>query len=415
MNILIIAYLVSAFVGFESALFVYRLNRLSKTNRIYTAFALSHALFSIIMIQFLLSPDEQACWLWSRVFTFIACISMILRVRYFMELAGIKVTQKRLFLAAFYALPFIVALPIISFWPVIAEFVRFPWGWGLAVKKSVWTLLFYSYMMGSGIICMTLAIYWRFKSETLREKKQADIVILSSMAGIIALAHLFFPADHLIATHALFINFYNIFCFVILVFGIRYAIKKYGLMTITPANPASELFEGMHEALFIINTHGEIIFLNENARILAKRSVKEAETGSIFSLFASPAILKHEIDELIHSRELKHPVILSASENTGCILLETSLLGVKNEIGELIGIIVIIREAGGIPSLQKQHSLSQREIEILLLLCNGLSSQEIAEECEITLLTAKTHIHNIYQKTGLKNRVELSNLLNQHL
>lgn len=270
-------------------------------------------------------------------------------------------------------------------------------------------------MMGSGFICIAIAIYWRFKAETIREKKQAGIIILSSIAGTIALAHLFLPADHLIATHAFFINLYNVFFFIILVFGIRLAIKKYGLMTITPANPAFELFKGMNEALFVIGIHGNIIFLNEPARLLAQRSGIEAETGTIFSLFASQSILKHEIDGLIQSRELKRPIILAAFGNGGGIALETSLLGVKNETGILIGIIVLVREAGGIPGIQEQHGLSSREIEILLLLCSGLSAKEISEECEIALLTAKTHIHNIYRKTGLRNRVELSNLLNKHL
>ena len=416
MNILIIAYLASAFVSFESALFVYRLNRRSKLNRIYAAFAGSNTVYSIIMIQFLLSPDEQACWFWYRMFTLVACGFLALGVRYFMELTGTKaLTRNRLFLAAFYALPVLLALPTITFWPVISGFVRMPWGWGLVVKKSGWTLMFYTCMMGSNIVCTALAIYWRFKAGTQREKKQAVIITLSSMAGTLGLVHLFFPAAYSNAGHALFIHLYYIFCFIVLVFGIRFAIKKYGLMTITPENPASELFEGMREALFIINTRGKIIFLNEPARFLARRSGIEAETGTIFSLFASPVILEHEINEIIHRRELKLPIILTASANAGGIALETTLLGVKNETGELIGIIMIVREAGGIPGLQEQHHLTQREIEVLLLLCSGLSSQEIAQECEITLMTAKTHIHNIYQKTGLKNRVELSNLLNKHM
>ncbi|HRZ26970.1 MAG TPA: LuxR C-terminal-related transcriptional regulator [Spirochaetota bacterium] len=414
MNILITAYIASAFIGFESALFVYRLNRLSITNRIYAAFAFSHSLFSIVMIQFILSPDRQACFFWYRIFTFIACVCVILRLHYFMELAGIKAARTRPFIAVMYSLPLIVALPIMTFHPVVADFVRFSWGWGLVVIRSVWTLLFYSYMMGSGLVCTALAVYWRFRAGTQREKKQADIIILSSMAGIIALAHLFFPADHVISGHALFINLYNILCFVILVFGIRFAVMKYGLMTLTPTNPASELFERMYESLFVINTRGDIIFLNENARILSRHAGMETGTGSIFGLFESPGILRHEIEKMVRGRELMQPLILAPSGNAGGKALETTLLGVKNETGEIVGIIAILREAGGITGLQEQLNLSPREIEVLLMLCGGMSSREIAEECEITLLTVKTHIHNIYQKTGLKNRVELSNLLNRH-
>jgi len=415
MNIPITAYLVSAFVGFENALYVYRLNRQSKLNRIYTAFAGSYVIYSIVMIQFFLSADEQACWFWYRLFTVLACIFLTLGLRYFMELAGIKAVRSRIFLVAFYALPVIFALPSITFTPLITGFVSFPWGWGLIVKESIWTLIFYLYMMGSNVICTALAINWRLKTETQREKKMALIIMLSSMAGNLGLVQLFLPAAYPEARPAVIIHVYYVFCFLVLVFGIRYAIKKYGLMTIAPENAASRLFEGIHEALFVINDSGEIIFRNENARILRQRSGHGADPKNIFELFTSQEILEQAVDELLNGRELKQPVILTGASNAGGLTLETTLLGIKNEVNKIIGFIIIVREAGGIPDLQEQHRLSPREIELLLLLCSGLSTQEIAQECEITFKTAKTHIHNIYRKTGLKNRVELSNLLNKHL
>jgi DNA-binding CsgD family transcriptional regulator len=416
MNILIIAYLVSAFVSFESALFVYRINRLSKLNRLYTVFAGSNTLYSIVMIFFLLSPDITYCWFWYRSFTVLACVFQALELRFFIELAGIRVlTRNRIFLLLIYVVPLLFAMLTVSFLPVIKGFTRFQWGWGILVRKSVWTLIFYSYMMISNFICIGLAIYWRFQVKTSREKKMAGIILLSVLAGIFGLFQVFLPDSYTKEKPALIIHLYYVSCFLLLVFSIRFAIHKYGLMTITQANPAFELFEGMPEALFVINVHGRIIFLNEKARILTRSFVRESDTRNIFSLFASREILTHEIDQLAHSREPNRPVILTTSRDAGSIQLETTMYGVKNEISELIGIIMIVREAGGIPGLQKQHRLSSREIEILLLLCNGLSSQEIAQDCEITLLTAKTHIHNIYIKTGLKNRVELSNLLNKHL
>ena len=39
------------------------------------------------------------------------------------------------------------------------------------------------------------------------------------------------------------------------------------------------------------------------------------------------------------------------------------------------------------------------------------NAKEIAEELFITLQTVKDHTHKIYTKTGVRNRVELINLL----
>lgn len=55
--------------------------------------------------------------------------------------------------------------------------------------------------------------------------------------------------------------------------------------------------------------------------------------------------------------------------------------------------------------------LTEREREIVLLLGQGLANKQIAEKLCISPATVKNHIYNIYQKTGVKSRVELVNSL----
>ena len=50
--------------------------------------------------------------------------------------------------------------------------------------------------------------------------------------------------------------------------------------------------------------------------------------------------------------------------------------------------------------------LSEREIEVLLLIATGKSNQEIADELVVALGTVKRHIFNIYNKLDVKNRTE---------
>lgn len=58
-----------------------------------------------------------------------------------------------------------------------------------------------------------------------------------------------------------------------------------------------------------------------------------------------------------------------------------------------------------------EHEISKRECDVVRLICRGLSNQEISEELFISLQTVKDHTHRIFVKTGVRNRVQLSNML----
>ena len=54
----------------------------------------------------------------------------------------------------------------------------------------------------------------------------------------------------------------------------------------------------------------------------------------------------------------------------------------------------------------KKLGLSKREIEVLELLAQGFSNQEIADKLFVSLNTTKTHISNIYAKLNVQRRTQ---------
>ena len=54
-------------------------------------------------------------------------------------------------------------------------------------------------------------------------------------------------------------------------------------------------------------------------------------------------------------------------------------------------------------------SLSAREVEIIELVAEGLTNQEIADRLTISKRTVDNHVSNVFTKTGSKNRVALLN------
>lgn len=55
----------------------------------------------------------------------------------------------------------------------------------------------------------------------------------------------------------------------------------------------------------------------------------------------------------------------------------------------------------------ENYNLTKRELEIIQLVSNGKGNEDICSLLYISDSTLRKHIHNIYQKVGIKNRVQL--------
>ena|SRR5438067_1988896 len=72
----------------------------------------------------------------------------------------------------------------------------------------------------------------------------------------------------------------------------------------------------------------------------------------------------------------------------------------KNPGGSNVGARLGIREQGAV--------LSHREREIVILVAQGFKNKEMAERMFISEQTVKNHLHNIFDKLGVSDRLELA-------
>jgi len=68
----------------------------------------------------------------------------------------------------------------------------------------------------------------------------------------------------------------------------------------------------------------------------------------------------------------------------------------------------------GHPIKKDQVSLTERELEVLMLLANGFSNIEIGEVLAISPHTVKSHVIHIYNKLGVKDRIKAAIWASQH-
>ena len=65
-------------------------------------------------------------------------------------------------------------------------------------------------------------------------------------------------------------------------------------------------------------------------------------------------------------------------------------------------------------SSAKLDTLSSREMEVLALISQSMTNEEIADKLFISSKTVKTHLRNIFEKSGIRNRVEAALLYTRH-
>jgi DNA-binding NarL/FixJ family response regulator len=63
------------------------------------------------------------------------------------------------------------------------------------------------------------------------------------------------------------------------------------------------------------------------------------------------------------------------------------------------------------PKSARLAALSDRQQQVAILACRGLSNSEIAEKLVVTEGTVKIHLHGTYKKLDVHSRIELANAL----
>lgn len=83
------------------------------------------------------------------------------------------------------------------------------------------------------------------------------------------------------------------------------------------------------------------------------------------------------------------------------------------EIAEPLGLVRVLRALGAAggqevpgPAASRRDGLTAREVDVLALLAEGLSNQEIAGRLRISDNTAANHVRSILAKTGSRNRTQ---------
>ncbi len=410
-------YFITAMLCFEWSMTVYRLNRRAAANRLYAAGSFFYAFFSLAYVQMLISPDAAACRAWYLIYTPLYYIVVVIIIHFLFEVSGYRgLSKKPLFLALLYGSGICIITGVIYFAPVVKNFYKSPGGWWIVYDlSSPWTWFVFNYSTLL-LVPAIAALYSRYRNAAPdKTRQQAGMIMAAATATAFLslvqnLLTLLLPVEITMLLGDTYFQAVAIFFIGIM----RFAIWKYRLMTVEPASSASEIFSSISNAVFLADGHGDVVFMNNRASEIVPADSSNCGKLTLTALFRENESFQRDLHNILSGRTMSRPVTLNIALRGLKLVVELCMYPLIDESGCCAGVLAITRQQPGLDELQRQAGLTERELEVLLLIGGGLSAGEIANECEISLQTAKSHIHNIYHKTGLKNRVDLTNLLNKH-
>ena len=155
-----------------------------------------------------------------------------------------------------------------------------------------------------------------------------------------------------------------------------------------------KLLENTHIALFLFDEAGTLVFQNNEARMIEKK-LSDVEYTSFYYHICS--LTKKNLSQTEWG-----PYFLSVLPTIS-----------PKDARPLTAIMAYQLVPGKIDKdlLISRHQLSPREIEICLLVCKGLTDQEIASVLGIAFSTVRTHLKHIFMKLDVTNRSELISVL----
>lgn len=165
------------------------------------------------------------------------------------------------------------------------------------------------------------------------------------------------------------------------------------------ANPSETMALGLKELLFAPNQ--TIIELNDNREVL--RFCLENEPDLVIGVIGHFTMDVIDIAEDIHQMKPEIHFLFFIAEADETMLYKAMSIGLCLSLPDMIrwGTAQLTQATASL-----YEPLTKREREVLTLISEGKTNQDIAETLFISLKTVKSHVSNILSKLGVEDRTQ---------
>ena len=301
--------ILSALIAFEGGLTVLKLNRRRSINVVYAVFALNFVLSCLIFDQYVTAPDKRISFIWNRMLAFPGSMNAAFMLHFAVLLISEKERPGRKWLLPLVYIPsFLVGLMWVT-GRSIQDVYRTPWGWdNYSEPGNFWVTFSAILFLSTCLAGFILVLYRYLHPFDERNKKQMRPIMLSLLLGVsgwtLSLGFFYTQNDFL---HTLVSNLAFLIIVTPFTVGVRLAIARYHLMTLTPQRQAAELISGMGEPVFLIDMEGTVVFQNPPGEKLAAKAEMSADAGpedeySICDIFLCSEKIRKELEAIAEGK-----------------------------------------------------------------------------------------------------------------
>jgi DNA-binding NarL/FixJ family response regulator len=288
---------------------------------------------------------------------------------------------------------------------LFSNFIHIGNSWEFVPAYNSFGLYFYLvYVTAYMLISIILMELYRRKTRLKKEKRQA--VIINSAYFITmtfgSMCAFLFPLMGIYQLSQLGPNTYMIYYL-----AIFYSVFRLKFMIPTPSIMADEIIENIGEMILLLGKDFKIVMGNRRSLETLETRQEDLKKILFFDIVRNGDTARDRVDAYLKSDEESLFARISYITNAGDVLTDTYLSRIYDKFNDPSGFLVISKENKGKRQVQKAYKITDREFEVVELLLSGLPNKEIGEQLGISVRTVEAHCLHIYNKIGIKDRIEL--------
>lgn len=244
------AFIVYIFMG----LYVYHLAPKAKLNKLFLALCLALAIWALPLSWQYICSDEGVYWQLDKA----AAIGWCFLQPIYLHLVLILTKNERVLRQP--------RLTTVLYVPGLFLFFMEAWLFGPGTTDDQWIFIVYNfvdrfyYLSYSFIAIFLIAAWKRGSTTTIKEKKQANVITVAGIVtlGLVVPTELYFPV---LIANGKAVQYSHIIL-LILVFGMLYAVRKYGFLSLSSLIKSDVVINKVNDIVMIVNLSGTIVNVN---------------------------------------------------------------------------------------------------------------------------------------------------------